>query len=161
MSLLPSILLVDDDDDYLFVALRAIERTGLRVDVRVARSAAEALALLGLASDRSAPGPPPPCQRVALVMLDLRMPGTDGLEVLRRMQETARTRSIPVVVVSSSDRPDDVRQSYELGANSYVVKRYLAIPPGAYVAEAARYWIELNELPRNPAERGEGAEPYA
>ena len=155
MSLLPCILLVDDDDDYLFVALRAIERTGLRVEVRVARTGAEALALLGLGS--GAPGPSPP-GRIAVVMLDLRMPGTDGLEILRRMHETGPTRSIPVVIVSSSDRPDDVRQSYELGANSYVVKRYLTGPPGAYVAEAARYWIELNELPRHPVEREERSE---
>jgi len=157
MSLLPSILLVDDDDDYLFVALRAIERTGLRAEVRVARSGAEALELLGLESGTPAPGAP---ARIVVVMLDLRMPGADGIEVLRRMHESDRTRSIPVVIVSSSDRPDDVRQSYELGANSYVVKRYLTGPPGAYVAEAARYWIELNELPRHPVGREERPESF-
>ena len=150
MSLLPTILLVDDDDDYLFVALRAIERTGLRTDVRVARSGPEALTLLGLGSDLPVAGAP---SRIAVVMLDLRMPGVDGLEVLRRMQGCSRTRSIPVVVVSSSDRPDDVRQCYELGANSYVVKRYVAYPPGAYVAETVRYWVQLNEAPRLPPER--------
>jgi CheY-like chemotaxis protein len=157
MSLLPSILLVDDDDDYLFVALRAIERTGLRAEVRVARSGAEALELLGLESGTPAPGAP---ARIVVVMLDLRMPGADGIEVLRRMHESDRTRTIPVVVVSSSDRPDDVRQSYELGANSYVVKRYLTGPPGAYVAEAARYWLELNELPRHPVEREQRPESF-
>jgi CheY-like chemotaxis protein len=157
MSLLPSILLVDDDDDYLFVALRAIERTGLRAEVRVARSGAEALELLGLESGAPAPGAP---ARIVVVMLDLRMPGADGIEVLRRMHESDRTRTIPVVVVSSSDRPDDVRQSYELGANSYVVKRYLTGPPGAYVAEAARYWLELNELPRHPVEREQRPESF-
>ena len=144
MNLLPTILLVDDDDDYLFVALRAIERTGLRAQVRVARSSAEALAALGLESSSAGIAP----SRVAVVMLDLRMPGADGLEVLRRMQACGRTRAIPVVIVSSSDRPDDVRQSYELGANSYVVKRFVAHPPGSYVAETARYWVELNETPR-------------
>jgi CheY-like chemotaxis protein len=157
MSLLPSILLVDDDDDYLFVALRAIERTGLRAEVRVARSGTEALGLLGLESGPPAPVSP---EKIVVVMLDLRMPGADGLEVLRRMHECDRTRAIPVVVVSSSDRPDDVRQSYELGANSYVVKRYLTGPPGAYVAEAVRYWIELNELPRHPVEREERPESF-
>lgn len=145
MSRLPAILLVDDDDDYLFVALRAIERTGLRAEVRVARTCAEALAQLGI-------GDPAPdaCPRIGVVLLDLRLPGESGHELLRRMHQSERTRSIPVVVVSSSDRPDDVRQSYELGANSYVVKRYLAIPPGAYVAETARYWLQLNEAPRVP-----------
>jgi CheY-like chemotaxis protein len=140
----PAILLVDDDDDYLFVALRAIERTGLRAEVRVARTCAEALAQLGIDGDPA----PDACPRIGVVLLDLRLPGESGLELLRRMHQSERTRSIPVVVVTSSDRPDDVRQSYELGANSYVVKRYLAIPPGAYVAETARYWLQLNEAPR-------------
>jgi CheY-like chemotaxis protein len=142
----PAILLVDDDDDYLFVALRAIERTGLRAEVRVARTCAEALVQLGIGSEPA----PHSNIRIGVVLLDLRLPGESGLELLRRMHQTERTRSIPVVVVSSSDRPDDVRQSYELGANSYVVKRFLAIPPGAYVAETARYWLQLNEAPRVP-----------
>ena len=73
--------------------------------------------------------------------------------MLRRIHESERTRLIPVVVVSSSDRPDDMLQCYVLGANSYVVKRYQAERPGGYVADAARYWVELNELPRSPAER--------
>ena len=146
MSRQPAILLVDDDDDYLFVALRAIERTGLRVEVRVARTCAEALVQLGIDGDPA----PDACPRIGVVLLDLRLPGESGLELLRRMHQSERTRSIPVVVVTSSDRPDDVRQSYELGANSYVVKRYLAIPPGAYVAETARYWLQLNEAPRVP-----------
>ena len=157
MSLLPSILLVDDDDDYLFVALRAIERTRLRAEVRVARSGTEALALLGLEPEVTAPPAP---ARIVVVMLDLRMPGADGLEVLRRMHESDRTRTIPVVVVSSSDRPDDVRQSYDLGANSYVVKRFLVGPPGAYVAETARYWVEMNELPRHPVEHDARRETF-
>ena len=151
MSREPAILLVDDDDDYLFVALRAIERTGLRAEVRVARTCAEALAQLGIGGDPVPDG----CPRIGVVLLDLRLPGESGLELLRRMHQSERTRSIPVVVVSSSDRPDDVRQSYELGANSYVVKRYLAVPPGAYVAETARYWLQLNEAPRVPP-RGDG-----
>jgi two-component system response regulator len=92
-------------------------------------------------------------------MLDLSMPGTSGFEVLRRMQECDRTRDIPVVVVSSSARPDDVRRSYELGANSYVVKRYLDEAPGAYVAETARYWIELNEPPFSGTDRAKRAGP--
>ena len=140
----PAILLVDDDDDYLFVALRAIERTGLRAEVRVACTCAEALTQLGIGNDSAASAHP----RIGLVLLDLRLRGESGLELLRQMHQSERTRSIPVVVVSSSDLPDDVRQSYELGANSYVVKRYLAIPPGAYVAETARYWLQLNEAPR-------------
>lgn len=156
MSHLPAILLVDDDEDYLYVARRAIERDGLRADVRVARAAGEALALLGLESGAPAPDPPP---RPAVVMLDLSMPGASGLEVLRRIHQCERTRHIPVVVVSSSSRPDDVLRSYELGASSYVVKRYLDEMPGAFVAEAARYWVELNELPCPHEGRTEQAGP--
>ena len=148
----PAILLVDDDEDYLFVARRAIERSGLEAEVRVAHAATEALSLLGLEPAGQEPVP----SRVVVVLLDLRMPGLGGLEVLRRMQESERTRDIPVVVVSSSDRPDDVRQSYESGANSYVVKRYRADQPGGFVAEAARYWIELNEAAGGSPGRGEG-----
>jgi CheY-like chemotaxis protein len=154
---LPAILLVDDDDDYLFVALRAIERTGLRAEVRVARTFKEALAQLGIGPDPAQS----PCPRIGVVLLDLRLPGGSGLDLLRHMQESDRTRSIPVVVVSSSDRPDDVRQSYELGANSYVVKRYLALPPGAYVAETARYWLQLNESPRVPPQGNHDGNPAA
>lgn len=143
MSWLPGILVVDNDEDHLFVARRALERSQLQADVRMARDGAAALRLLGLVPEAHEPPPAP----VVVVMLDLRMPGVSGWEVLRRIRESERTRRIPVVVVSSSDRPDDVLHSYALGANSYVVKRYQADQPGGYLAEAARYWVELNEPP--------------
>ena len=156
MSRLPAILLVDDDDDYLFVARRAIERTGLKAEVRVARAGEQGLRLLGLESREP---PPDGASPFAVVLLDLRIQGMSGQDVLRRMQGCERTRLIPVVVVSSSDRPDEVRECYELGANSYVVKRFMAAQPGAYVAEAARYWIELNEPPPAAVATGERPEP--
>ena len=85
--------------------------------------------------------------RIALVMLDLRMPGMSGIEMLRRLRSDERTRQIPVVIVSSSDRPEEVRESYLSGANSYVVKRYESESPGGYLADVARYWVDLNEWP--------------
>jgi len=141
MNPVPTILVVDDDEDHLYVCRRAFERTELPADVHLAHDGLEALSLLGLQPAMVAP----PIS-IAVVLLDLRMPGLDGWEVLQRMRDSERTRRIPVVVVSSSSRPEDVRRSYELGANSYVVKRYEA-DPGSYLAEAARYWIELNEPP--------------
>jgi len=145
MNLFPGILLVDDDEDYLFVARRAIERAKLNADVRVTRDGDEALRVLGLLPGGVEPARP---HTVVVVMLDLRMPGLGGLDVLRQIRANERTRELPVVVVSTSSKPDEVARSYELGANSFVVKQMDQDSPGAYVAEAARYWVELNEPPR-------------
>jgi CheY-like chemotaxis protein len=139
---IPVILLVDDDDGHLMVAQRAIRLSKLGVDVHVAHTGLEALRLLGLGDETE---PPDERKGPVLVMLDLWMPGMSGWDVLRRIR--AEHHSVPVVVVSSSGRPDDVRRSYELGANSYLVKRYETERPGGYLADAARYWVELNEPP--------------
>lgn len=144
-----AILLVDDDEDHLYVARRAIARAELPAELRVANDGSEALRQLGL--DAGAPEPPPP---IAVVLLDVGLPGLSGWEVLKRIRESERTRRIPVVMVSSSSRPEDVRRSYELGANSYVIKRYDRVRPGAYLAEAAHYWVDLNEAPRLRHPRG-------
>lgn len=139
-----TILLVDDDEGHLLVARRALARASLPVEVRTAASGAEALRVLGLAAgDAAEPGP----RRLVLVMLDLSMPGLSGWELLRRIRESERTGHVPIVVVSSSKRPEDVLRSYQMGANSYLVKRFEALKPGSYLVEAARYWIELNEPP--------------
>jgi CheY-like chemotaxis protein len=74
------------------------------------------------------------------------MPRVDGWEVLRRMRASPRTARLPVVVVSSSDRPEDIQRCYALGANSYLLKRFDPRGPGTYLAEAARYWIEMNQV---------------
>ena len=136
MSRLPIILLVDDDEDHLFVAERAITRAGIPARLCMARDGKEALRVL---DQETVPGAGP----IALVMLDLRMSGMDGLEMLQGLRSDPRMRAVPVVVISSSDRPEEVREAYERGANSYVVKRYGG-SPGAYLADVARYWIELN-----------------
>jgi CheY-like chemotaxis protein len=140
----PTILIVDDDEGHLMVAQRAIARSSLDVEVQVAHTGQEALGMLGL--DEGPRTWTDSCEPV-LIMLDLSMPGIGGWEVLRRVR--AHHVSVPIVIVSSSGRPDDVRRSYELGANSYVVKKYETERPGGYLADAARYWIELN----TPAER--------
>ena len=145
MKLFPGVLLVDDDEDYLFVARRAIERAQLRADVRVTRDGDEALRVLGLRPGGVEPASP---HTVVVVLLDLRMPGQSGFDVLRQIRADDRTRELPVVMVSTSNQPDEVAKSYELGANSYVVKRMDAASPGSFVVDTARYWLELNEPPR-------------
>ena len=139
MSATPIILLVDDDEDHLFVAERALARAEIRARLCMAHDGKEALRVLEQETAPSGSGGP-----VALVMLDLRMPGMGGMEMLSKMRADERMRAIPVVVISSSDRPEEVREAYELGACSYVVKRYGG-SPGSYLAEIARYWIELNQ----------------
>jgi two-component system response regulator len=139
----PVILLVDDSRDDLDIALRALRRTGLLADVHTARNGREALSVLHLC------GRPEPGERLRpqVIFLDLRMPLLDGFEVLHALRSHAQTRAIPVVVVSTSSSPDDARRAYELGANSYLVKRAETRDPGGWLAEAARYWVEMNFQP--------------
>jgi len=138
MSRRTALLLVEDDRDEVDVALRALERAGLAAPVDVARDGLEALRALGLETTAAALPPP------RVVFLDLKMPRVDGWEVLRRIRADPRTASVPVVVLSSSDRKEDIERSYALGANSFLVKHFDRRGPGAYIADAARYWLELN-----------------
>ncbi|MGH0030282.1 MAG: response regulator [Myxococcota bacterium] len=129
----PAILIVDDDRDEVKVALRALERAGVSGPVEVASDGLEALEALGLEAANGAQAAAP-----RVVFLDLKMPRVDGWEVLRRMREDERTARIPVVVLSSSDRPEDIERSYALGANSFLQKRFDPRSPGAYIVDAAR-----------------------
>lgn len=146
-SVRSGMLLVDDDRDDVEVALRAFARRGLDEPVRVARDGQEALEALGLEQPPSRMEDGDETVRPAVVFLDLKMPRVDGWEVLRRIRDNPDLAETPVVVFSSSDQESDVRRSYELGANSFLVKRFDPKSPGAYIAEAARYWLELNEHP--------------
>ena len=138
----PTLLLIEDDLDYVDLIERAMRRAGLILEVRVAYDGLEALVALGLEGDGG--GSPGALPRV--VFLDLNMPRVDGWEVLRRMRASARTARLPVVVLSSSDRPEDIRRSYALGANSYLLKRLEPRGSGAQLADAARYWTEMNQV---------------
>lgn len=137
------ILLVEDDQNERDVALRALERAGWGdISVDVATDGQVALEVLGLEPNAEAPRPKP-----RVIFLDLKMPRVDGWEVLRRVREAPETACIPVVILSSSNRDADMRRSYELGANSFVLKHFDPRGPGTYIAEAARYWLELNAPP--------------
>ena len=138
------ILLVDDDETYLLVAQRALRRARVPAAIETARDGAEVFHHLGLNGD---PSVHPSLDNLAVILLDLNMPVLDGWEVLRRLRADRRTHKIPIVIISTSDRPQDVEKSYELGANSFVVKRFESKDPGGYLAETARYWVELNRPP--------------
>jgi len=139
------ILLVEDNPDDVELTLHAFEESRSANEIVVARDGAEALEYLGLSAAGPARDPRRPVPEV--VLLDLKLPKVDGLEVLRRIRAGERTRYLPVVILTSSREEQDVVQSYDLGANSFVRK------PVDFVQfiEAARqlglYWLVLNELP--------------
>ena len=137
------VLLVEDNQDEVNVVLRALDRAGIDVPVEVATDGLEALETLGLENG----GVLVPQASPRVVFLDLKMPRVDGWEVLRRIRESPRTADLPVVVLSSSDRREDIRRCYEMGANSFLVKRFDPRGPGSYFADAVRYWLELNRVP--------------
>ena len=144
MAVRKTILLVEDNPDDVELTLRAFERTKLDGDVVVATDGEEALDYVfasGKHKDRD------PDANPAVVLLDLNLPKVMGLDVLKRMRADARTRRLPVVVLSSSNEERDVLTSYDLGANSFVRKPV----DFAQFLDAARqlgtYWLALNESP--------------
>lgn len=145
----PLVLLVDDDVEFLETAKGAIGRMGIRADVRFLHDGSEALRLLGLESGRG--GPP---SNLVAVFADLDMPSVTGWEILRRVRANPLTRQLPVVIVSSTARAEDVRTSYDLGASSYLVKHFELREPGDCLARAVRYWCELNRVPWAPSAVG-------
>jgi two-component system response regulator len=138
-----TVLIVEDDSDELDVAVRALRRAGMNLEVEIARDGQQALECLGIeaSSDGAA------AVRPSVIFLDLKMPRVDGCQVLSKIREHEATADLPVVVLSSSNRSADIQRSYQLGANSFLVKHNDRRSPGAYIAEAAHYWIELNVPP--------------
>jgi CheY-like chemotaxis protein len=138
------ILLVEDNPDDEALALRALARTDLPTEVVVARDGAEALDFLfatGPYEGRDGNVLP------AVVLLDLKLPKVDGLDVLRRVRADPRTRFLPVVVMSSSDESRDVAESYRVGASSYIRK---PVDFGQFtetVRQLGTYWLVLNDPP--------------
>jgi two-component system, response regulator len=139
-----TILLVEDNADDELLTIRAFSKHGLANEIVVTRDGAEALEYLfctGRYSSRD------PKDLPVLILLDLKLPKVDGLEVLEKIRADDRTRILPVVVLTSSKEQEDIVTSYQRGANSYVRKR---VDFTAFV-EAARqvglYWLVLNEPP--------------
>ncbi|HBL17312.1 MAG: two-component system response regulator [Elusimicrobia bacterium GWA2_69_24] len=137
-----TILLVEDNADDEALTLRALKRRNLANDVAVVRDGAEALDRLFGGGPQSGKAP---ADLPAVVLLDLKLPKVDGLEVLRRIRADARTKTLPVVVLTSSREETDVVRSYDLGANSYVRKPVEFEKFFQAVEELGLYWLLLNE----------------
>ena len=143
------ILLVEDNPDDVTLTLRALKASDIVSEVVVARDGAEALDYLfgaGAYASRDTSVMP------QVILLDLKLPKVDGLEVLRRLRADERTKLLPVVVLTSSDEERDIIDSYGLGANSYVRKPVAFTQFGEAVRQLGLYWLVLNITP--PRERG-------
>ncbi len=138
------ILLVEDNPDDEALAIRALKKSNLANEIAVARDGVEALDFLfceGNHADRD------PHDGPVVVLLDLKLPKVDGLEVLKKVKTDERTRRLPVVIMTSSSEEQDIVNSYDLGANSYIRKPVDFNQFTEAVAQLGLYWLVLNEVP--------------
>jgi len=139
------IILVEDNPPDVEMTLDALKERNLGNKVLVLRDGAEALDYIMKNVD-CRPGQADK-HRPKVILLDLKLPKIDGLEVLRRIRSDGRTESVPVVILTSSDEERDRIASYELGANSYVVKPVGFEDFARAVAELGCYWVLMNKPP--------------
>jgi two-component system response regulator len=138
------ILLVEDNPDDVELALHALRKENLANSIHVARDGEEALEFLfcqGPYAERSFGQPP------KLVLLDLKLPKVDGLEVLKRLKADARTRTIPIVILTSSKEERDLIMGYGLGANSYIQKPVDFEKFRETIKTIGLYWLVINQIP--------------
>lgn len=140
------VLLAEDNEDHRFLTMRALRDHGstTRVEIDAVIDGEEALDYV-YRRGRYAGRPRP-----HLILLDLRMPRLDGFEVLRQLKSDADLHTIPVVVLTSSDRPDDVDAAYELGTNSYVTKPVSIAGMRERLTSLTEHWMIQASLPRPP-----------
>jgi CheY-like chemotaxis protein len=138
------ILLVEDNPNDLALTRRALQKARLANSLHVCRDGEEALDFLfgeGTHAGRNV-------QLPRVVLLDIKLPKVDGLEVLRRLKSDPRTKSVPVVMLTSSKEQKDVIESYNLGVNSYIVKPVNFEGFSAAVEQLGMYWLLVNQAPR-------------
>jgi two-component system, response regulator len=139
------ILLVEDNQDDMDMALRALRKANLTNKIQTVRDGAEALEFVfceGAFAGRKFENPP------KVILLDLKLPKIDGMEVLKRIKNDPRTKMIPVVILTSSKEQKDVIESYNLGVNSYIVKPVNFEQFAAAVQELGMYWLLHNQPPK-------------
>jgi len=145
-----TILLVEDNPDDEMLTLLALKNNNIKNEVVVARDGAEALDYLfgtGGYKGRDISAMP------QLILLDLKLPKIDGLEVLRRLRSDDRTKFLPVVILTSSKEDLDLINGYKLGANSYIRKPVDFKQFSEAVRQLGLYWLVLNEIPPRPGSR--------
>lgn len=138
------ILLIEDNQDDVELTLHAFRKENLANNIHVAHDGEEALDFIfcnGIHSERSFASPP------RLILLDLKLPKVDGMEVLRRLKADSRTKSIPVVILTSSKEERDLVQGYGLGANSYIQKPVDFEQFRETVKSVGLYWLVINQAP--------------
>jgi two-component system response regulator len=138
------ILLIEDNPEDVEITLRAFRKHNLTNKIHVVRDGEEALECLfgtGRYVDNSV------CANTRLILLDLKLPKVDGMEILKKCKSDPRTKNIPVVVLTSSREEQDLIRSYNLGVNSYVVKPVDFPQFTNAVQQLGMYWILLNQLP--------------
>jgi CheY-like chemotaxis protein len=142
--MVPTVLLVEDNPDHAVFALKALRNDAPTAQVVWAKDGAEALAFL----ERwfhAAKVPPEP--RPELILLDIHLPKVDGHEVLRRVKGDERLKTIPVIMLTTSDRAEDVAASYDSGANSYIAKPVSSKDFVAHLKSVKEYWLLTNTTP--------------
>lgn len=143
MAVLRPVLLVEDNPNDVALTLVALERSRLANPIVVARDGVEALDLLFPPDDAPGDG----AQLPAVVLLDIKLPRVDGLEVLERIRREPRTRSVPVVMLTSSREEQDLVRSYGLGVNAFVVKPVGHREFFEAIRDIGAFWAVLNEPP--------------
>ncbi|NJM70707.1 MAG: response regulator [Scytonema sp. RU_4_4] len=139
-----TILLVEDNPDDEALAIRALKRNHISNEIIVAHDGVEALDYLfgtGVYAGRDLSLKP------TVILLDLKLPRIDGMEVLRRLREDERTKLLPVVILTTSSEEQDMLNSYSLGCNSYIRKPVSFIEFTEAVRQLGMYWLLMNELP--------------
>lgn len=137
------ILLVEDNPNDVELTLHALKKNNLANNVHVVRDGAEALEFLFHTGQYAEERP----DRPRVILLDLKLPKVDGLEVLQRLRSDEHTRHLPIVILTSSREERDLVQSYALGANSYTVKPVDWTQFTTAVQQIGLYWLLLNQAP--------------
>jgi CheY-like chemotaxis protein len=138
------ILLVEDNPDDEALAIRALKRHHIGNEIVIARDGVEALDYLfgtGIYADRNVNLQP------SVILLDLKLPRIDGLEVLRRVRTSEATKLLPVVVLTTSSEEQDLLDSYSLGCNSYIRKPVDFLQFSEAIRQLGMYWLLMNEPP--------------
>lgn len=139
------ILIAEDNEDHLFLTVRALRSVGgVQLEIDSVRDGAEALDYIyrrGAFAERARPH---------LILLDLKMPRVSGLEVLERLKQDPELRTIPVVVLTSSERPEDVDATYRLGGNSFITKPLSMTGMREGLETLSTYWTTVCTVPEPP-----------